>query len=760
MKLFDVPQLTLHGEILSSPLVGKGLALFAYVVLQQNPISRAKLLDLLWSESTEKQARENLRSLLYSLRRVLGDYLIVTRQTVAFNREMPYWLDVEVLVGIESCIDVEQHPQMLAQALDLFNGDFLSGIEVQNALVFDNWLAEQRRRFVDMAVAGRQKLVRFFFEEKHIEEALVINRRLLELVPWHEDAHRMQMRLLAASGQRDAALAHYERCKTQLLEELNAPPSPETTALYEQVRAQPDTIVPSNPPLPPATVDAKAEEIRPLLSQGAMPSPRWFVGREDELQTLHRWLVTERCRVVSILGMGGQGKTTLAARFVECLVADAAKPHPAFEGIIWHSLLTAPSLEDILRDLIYQLSDQQVYKLPATLDRQLDLLMDYLTQRRFLLVLDNVESISIAAESDTPGSYAGYVHLWQLLLTRNHRSSLLLTSREWTNRLRNEPEVPGIYRSLVLEGLSLEASASLMKKHGIHGDIADFDRLQRLYSGNPLALDLAAQTIDELFGGDTNAFLAEETPFLADIGVVLAHQFARLSPLEQEILTWLALEQIPVTSAQLYEYLLAAPSKSVFFGALRSLLNRALVQQDGAKLGLQDVILEFVRSKLLEDLYQELTDPALAAVDTTNFGPPAKSMAVAVGTLERIDTAPPTVRVTQMLLNRYPLSRAQANEDALAAQERMVVKPLFKRLAHYWGGSDGIDKLIRRMLISLRYEQLAGAPLTNGYAVGNLLTLLQQYSTQAVELDYRAMRNVDKEIAELSAYYRGGGAAG
>ena len=133
---------------------------------------------------------------------------------------------------------------------------------------------------------------------------------------------------------------------------------------------------------------------------GSMPHEPYFYGRQAELSTLYRWTVTERCRVVTILGAGGQGKTALIVRFIRTLTEmpnhQATTPPsapPAFERIIWRSLLTAPPLADILQDWLQQLSNQQVVSLPRTLDQQFTLLHEYLGQRRFLLVLDNVESI-------------------------------------------------------------------------------------------------------------------------------------------------------------------------------------------------------------------------------------------------------------------------------------------------------------------------------------------------------------------------------
>ncbi len=77
------------------------------------------------------------------------------------------------------------------------------------------------------------------------------------------------------------------------------------------------------------------------------------------------------------------------------------------------------------------------------------------------------------------------------------------------------------------------------------------------YSGNPLALKLVAQTVQELFGSQIGDFLAVEAPIFDDIGAVLDQQHARLSVLEQEILCWLAIRREPTTAVELRADLLS-----------------------------------------------------------------------------------------------------------------------------------------------------------------------------------------------------------
>ncbi len=322
--------------------------------------------------------------------------------------------------------------------------------------------------------------------------------------------------------------------------------------------------------------------------------------------------------------------------------------------------------------------------MPRTLEQQFILLAEYLQRQRFLLVLDNAESILTTANATNHTDYAAYRQLWQLFMQRDHQCCLLLTSSEEPPELHSHKEQPGVFRQLVLDGMAATDGEQLLKCYGLQGTNATFTTLHQRYSGNPLALALVAEAIDELFAGDIRAFLQEETPFFGDIGTVLDQQFARLSPLECELLTWLALEQEPISSQQLWSNLVAPPSKRDYLTALRTLLQRALIQQHGSNFGVQNVILEYARNRLVEEIGQELIDDAdlgwmmkPAKVERwQDFGVSAggplgandDKMNVMGEAIVQPWLVPFSHSVTLSKLNRYALSKAQAKDHIRAGQ--------------------------------------------------------------------------------------------
>ena len=152
------------------------------------------------------------------------------------------------------------------------------------------------------------------------------------------------MRLLALGGQRGAALAQFEACRHLLQKELGVEPAPETTALYEQIRAgefaadprPPLTVTPSQPPVPPTPTH---------LPTWLMP----FVGREKLLAEIRDHLLDPTCRLLTLTGPGGCGKTRLA-------VETAARLADQFpDGVYFAPLAALHSVDSIVPGVVQAL---------------------------------------------------------------------------------------------------------------------------------------------------------------------------------------------------------------------------------------------------------------------------------------------------------------------------------------------------------------------------------------------------------------------
>ena len=198
------------------------------------------------------------------------------------------------------------------------------------------------------------------------------------------------------------------------------------------------------------------------------------------------------------------GKSALTARTMAQLAEH-------YDVVIWHSLLNAPELPELLTTMLHMLPETPLPSLPDGLEALLNLFFVYLQEQRVLIVLDNVESIlGPEGHGSYRDGYTPYAQLFKRIALRDHRGQVLITSRERPRGFGQlEDDLPWV-RSLHLDGLDATDAVDLLQIRDVAGSDDEKAELVTRYSGNPLALKLVADTIDEVFGGELDVFLAEE----------------------------------------------------------------------------------------------------------------------------------------------------------------------------------------------------------------------------------------------------------
>ena len=426
--------------------------------------------------------------------------------------------------------------------------------------------------------------------------------------------------------------------------------------------------------------DPRSGAVERAQDWGEAPDTTGFVGRVEELDLLRGWILGARCRLVAVLGMGGIGKTSLAARF-------AQEVAPTFERVYWRSLRNAPPVAEWAAGAIGFLSDQQLVP-PAAESERIAALLGLVRARRCLLVLDNSETLFEPGQ--TSGRYRqgmdGYGRLRQALGETSHQSCLVLTSREAPPELA----VMGAEcRSLEVQGLGTAEAQALLADKQLKADTHGWASLVSSYGGNGLALKIVGETIRQVCDGDVAEFLEDATTIGTVFGGIrrlLDTQVARRSPMEHDLMTRLAVEREPISLAELSLDVTPGISRSTIVEAVETLRRRSLVER-GERAGtftLQSMVLEYVTDQLVETVAEE------------------------------IGSGHARVLVGQ------PLIKAQGKDYVRHMQERLIGAPIVQRLTaqHASAGAES------RLLVLLAVWR--GRPAAEqGFGPGNVLNLLR-----------------------------------
>ena len=408
---------------------------------------------------------------------------------------------------------------------------------------------------------------------------------------------------------------------------------------------------------------------------GDAPAAPVVQGRAEELAALTHWIDEERCRVVQVLGGGGIGKTTLAARLAYELA-------PRFAVVYWRSLRNAPPAREWLAGAIAALSGGRAV-VPDGLDARLGLLLELLRGQRALLVLDNLETVLEPGASTVRYrvGYEGYGAALARLAENAHEGCLLLTSRE-----RPLQAEEAAVRALRLDGLGVAAARALLNGRVLAGGDAAWGTLVERYGGNPLALRVVGETIGSVFGGDIAAFLAQNVAVFGGVRQLLDEQVARLSAPEQAILDWLAVGREPVGFAELAAGLGPGVARGDAVEAVEALRRRSLLEwAPGGAFTLQPVVLEYTTARLIASLAREIL-----------AGEPA------------------------LLVDRA-LLKARARDYIRRSQERLLVQPLLDQLQGSLGSADAVE----RQLVALLEMWRARSAAEQGYGPGNVVNVLR-----------------------------------
>ncbi len=555
-------------------------ALLVYLAYTGRPHSREHLAELLWDDRPQAQSLTNLRATLSRLNEQLETFLLSSRKAVAIRPGAQVWVDA---VELRTALEANRPPlsnsaaRRLERALALYQGDFLAGFYISESQGFEEWLRVERERLRVGVMEALGQLVTFYLGQANFDAGVAHAARLLSLDPLREDAHRQMMTLLASKGQRSAALLQYDTCRRILADELGIELEAATTALYDQIQ--------SGAFVPPAAA-AKPPNNFPA-------QPTHFIGREAELTRIESYLDDPDCRLLTLMGPGGVGKTRLAYQ------AAAGKALDFAEGV-WAIPLSGvaspdyvvPTMDERLQVHLYGDADQKQQ------------LLDYLREKHLLLVLDNcehvLEGMGLLAEilSAAPAV--------KILATSRER---LNVHGEWLFPVDGLPFPPGEAEAGVETYSAFQLfvqSARRSRPDFQLDDAAAVARVCQLVEGLPLAIELAASWVHHMPCDSIAAHIQSDLDFLAtnlrdvperhrSTRALFEHSWRLLSEAEQAVLSKLSVFRGGFDADA------AAHIAGASLHTLSALADKSLVRPSpSGRYDLHELLRQFAQEKLRE----------------------------------------------------------------------------------------------------------------------------------------------------------------
>ncbi|WP_431113062.1 ATP-binding protein [Variovorax paradoxus] len=523
-------------------------ALIAYVASQPGWVSRESLADVLRPEANAHTARAYLRRLLHRTHELLPSM----RSFVVEDTRICWAGECDVR-AFERALDQADW----TGAIGLQQEAYLTGLQATGLPLLDEWFLECRVRLWRRLGVALMAAITAARNQAGADRADLM-RRLAEHDPMDENAVQFLLTNARSPLEQHTAMTAFRTLSRLFATQLGKRPSPETVAIHEQLAGRGAAATPQDGSPIALKVAAEASAYSSL----GPPSPQ-LPGREAEVRDVEEHLTNSDCRLVTISGFGGVGKTRLARTVYERFLCDAAVPP------VWIDLLPVDSGHGLRTAIASALN------MPPQHGPIEDQLVEWLRMRRFVLFLDNFEQLA---------EHRGFL---STLLQASPGLRLVVTSRE---PLKLPEEQLFALGGLDWQGVDsaaaglFEVLASRMGHPIAAGDRSHVAQLVAYLDGLPLAIELAASwlplfpvhlILDELRKDPLFIDAAASSPSLArrSMTSIFEATWKRLTSHEQQVLTAVS-TVVGSLSIEMGRSIAGATAS-----ALTSLINKALLQR-------------------------------------------------------------------------------------------------------------------------------------------------------------------------------------
>jgi predicted ATPase/DNA-binding SARP family transcriptional activator len=544
-------------------------ALVIYILHQPRPVQREQLADMFFQASEPKQAAANLRAMLSQIKKQLNPFIEITRYAV--GRREGAGFSADSLHFNQQLRDERLTVDELRSALDQYQGDFLAGFYLRDAPEFEQWVLIERERLRLLAIDGLQRLIQAQERRGDFRGTLLSADKLLAIEPLLESVHRSKMLMLTRLGQRARALRHFTIAEQIFADELSVDLSTATTSLRDRIQALPDQT--------PHNLPALRGE---------------FIGRQAEIERLIALLAQPSQRLLTLVGMGGVGKTRLSQEI-------AGQLHAAgffLDGVYFIELAGIAATDA----LPIQLASRLNVPLRGQRDPA-EQLIAAMCERELLLVLDNFEQLVGAQSAEFLARVLRDVPDVKLLVTSRERLNLY---EETVYNVGGLPVPTDVTTATQVESVTLFMRHAQRQRVVLGFDSADIAAIvsicQRV-DGVPLALELAASLVNHYQPQAIAQHIQASFDLLTtryhnmpdrqrSVRAVFDYSWDLLTSAERKTLTTLAL----FVGNFRQDAALAIADATV--AQLTALVDQSLLQQQGDVYSLHPLVMQYSAEKL------------------------------------------------------------------------------------------------------------------------------------------------------------------